>query len=254
MSENMPQPDLEQDLVKQPNTIDQETAVHHQDVNSEELANRIILLHEIASELNRTRTIEETFELAARMMSRMFKANRASVTLLTTAGDQFSVTALHGENGAFTTDTKFPVEGTLIGTCIQQGQLLNTSDINLVKDMPDALGLFHQGLKSVISAPLITVEKVIGTLNLASSDVNAFSKEDEALLTTIATFLSTTIYNQQLSQIFRKQAKREALVNEISQKIQNTSTIDAALQVTVRELGKALQSNQTQIELKILQD
>ena len=254
MSKNMLQPGSSSEIIKEANAATQKTMAQHQDVNAEELANRIILLHEIAAELNRTQTLDETFELAARMMSRIFKANRASVTLLTTAGDQFSVTALHGENGAFTTDAKLPVEGTLIGKSIQQSELLNTPDIDLVKDMPDALGLYHQGLRSLVSAPLITVERVIGTLNLASNDVNAFSNEDEALLTTIATFLSTTIYNQQLSQIFQKQAKREALVNEISQKIQNTSTIDAALQVTVRELGKALQAKQTQVELKIQQD
>ena len=47
----------------------------------------------------------------------------------------------------------------------------------------------------------------------------------------------------------QRRAEREALVNAISQKIQNASTIESAMQTAVAELGKAFQVKRAIVEL-----
>jgi hypothetical protein len=47
----------------------------------------------------------------------------------------------------------------------------------------------------------------------------------------------------------QRQAKRETTLNIITQKIQNTTSIEAALQMAARELGHALGMRQTLVEL-----
>jgi GAF domain-containing protein len=47
----------------------------------------------------------------------------------------------------------------------------------------------------------------------------------------------------------QQQAEHETLVNVISQQIQSTTDIETALQVAVRELGRALGAKRTSVEL-----
>ena len=49
-------------------------------------------------------------------------------------------------------------------------------------------------------------------------------------------------------------AKREALIADIGQKIQNTSTIDDALKVAVRELGNAFGLQRTSVQVSLTRD
>jgi len=49
----------------------------------------------------------------------------------------------------------------------------------------------------------------------------------------------------------QREAEQESLINTISEHIQATTTVEAALKVAVRELGRALGASQTTVQLRL---
>jgi signal transduction histidine kinase/DNA-binding response OmpR family regulator/putative methionine-R-sulfoxide reductase with GAF domain len=84
--------------------------------------------------------------------------------------------------------------------------------------------------RSEMALPLKARERVIGVLDVQSTQPAAFSEDDVAVLQTLADQLATAIANADLFQRVREDANRRALINEVSQA--------AASSLDVRELLK----------------
>ncbi len=103
---------------------------------------------------------------------------------------------------------------------------------------------------SYIGVPMIVGEKVIGVIGLnGQQDRRMYDEKDVPLLTTLASTIAVALQNTQQFEETQRRANREALVNEISQKIQNATTIESAMQTAVTELGKALGIQRAVVEL-----
>jgi hypothetical protein len=57
--------------------------------------------------------------------------------------------------------------------------------------------------------------------------------------------VAVALRNANLYEEAQQQAQREALMNEINQKILNTKDVHEAMQVAAREVGRALNASQT---------
>jgi GAF domain-containing protein len=86
-------------------------------------------------------------------------------------------------------------------------------------------------------------------LDVQSDRPNAFSDEDASIQTTLASQVATALQNARSFTQTQHRAERETAVNLITQKIQNTTSIEAALQMAAREVGRALGMRQTQVSL-----
>lgn len=94
---------------------------------------------------------------------------------------------------------------------------------------------------SYIGVPMIVGEQVIGVLGLNSQkDMRIFDDSDIPLLATLARTIGVSLQNVLQFEAAQRRANREAIVNEISQKIQNAPTVERAMQTAVAELSKAL--------------
>ena len=87
-------------------------------------------------------------------------------------------------------------------------------------------------------------------LDVQSDRLNAFSDEDADVQTTLASQIAVSIQNARALFQTQRQAERETAVNLITQKIQNTTSIEAALQMAARELGHAMGMKSTLITLE----
>lgn len=94
--------------------------------------------------------------------------------------------------------------------------------------------------KSELAVPISIGQKVLGVLDVQQNIVDGLKREDVDLLQSIANQVAVAIQNSRSFTDAQKKAERETLVSSISQKIQKEMTVESAMQIAVRELGRAL--------------
>lgn len=146
-------------------------------------------------------------------------------------------------------DRKIPLaqEQSLVSRSARTREPVIVNDVRLEPNwlpnplLPDTL--------SELAVPLIFGDTLIGVLDVQSDKVNAFSAEDASIQSILASQVATALQNVRTYSQTRRQADYETLLSSINQKIQSTTTVESALKITVRELGRVL-GTQTQVKLK----
>ena len=103
--------------------------------------------------------------------------------------------------------------------------------------------------QSEMAVPLVIGDQVLGVLDVQSEHLHAFTEEDASIQTTLASQVAIAVNNARSFSQSQRQAERETSVNLISQKIQNATSVEAALQIAARELGRALGMKSTLVTL-----
>jgi putative methionine-R-sulfoxide reductase with GAF domain len=135
------------------------------------------------------------------------------------------------------------------------GQAARTNSLVLVSDTsnePDWLpNPLLPDTRSEVAVPISMGTEVLGVLDVQQNTIDGLQKEDADMLQVIAYQVAVALKNAQAYARTQQQAERESLINEIGQKIQNTYTIEQALQVTARELGQALDTKDSSVVLSL---
>lgn len=103
--------------------------------------------------------------------------------------------------------------------------------------------------KAEIAVPIGVGKQILGVLDVQNATVNSLTATDAALLQSIASQVAIAIQNARLYAQAQQQAERAALINEITQKIQSATTIERVLQVAAQELGQALKTQTTTVQI-----
>jgi two-component system, NarL family, sensor histidine kinase DevS len=101
---------------------------------------------------------------------------------------------------------------------------------------------------SEIRIPLTLRDQLIGKINVTSE--KAWTPEELSMIEAIAAQAALALENARLVEEGQTSARRERLVTEITGKIWASTTIDGILQTVVKEMGRALDTDEVIIELK----
>lgn len=182
-----------------------------------------------------------------------FSLYHAHVYLLGERGDILSLAAGAGEIGRQMVKQGWQIpldhEQSLVARSARTRQGVIANDVHLERDyMPNEL---LPKTRSEMAVPLMVGERVLGVLDIQSDEANHFSEEDVAIQTVLASQVAVALQNARTYAQTQQQAEYEALINTISQKIQSTTSVENALQVAVRELGRALGASRTSVQLNL---
>jgi GAF domain-containing protein len=180
-----------------------------------------------------------------------FNLYHAHIYLLNESGDTLELAS-----GAGAVGRKMVAEGRAIPLDSEQSLAARAARIregvvvNDVQTDPDFLpNSLLPKTRAEMAVPMLVGGEVIGVLDVQSEQVNRFTDIDINIQTTLASQIAVTLKNARTSASAQKQAERETKLNLIAQKIQNSQTVEEALQVAVREVGRALET-QASVRLK----
>lgn len=93
---------------------------------------------------------------------------------------------------------------------------------------------------SLMYAPLIIGEQVVGAISVQSYELNAYTREDLDLLAGAASQVTAALQSALLFEQTQQRARREQLLRQIAGRVRGSTDPDVIVRAAVRELGTAL--------------
>lgn len=126
----------------------------------------------------------------------------------------------------------------LVGQAVRDKGTVLVRDVNLNSAWV-ANPLLPQ-TQAELAVPITLGEQILGVLDVQHSVRDSLDEEDAITLRAVANQLAVALRNARAFSLAQEQAQQEAIVNELSAKIQQTRDIQTVLQTAVHSLGRSL--------------
>jgi len=208
-----------------------------------EEASRLMLLYEVAEQVNSTLELEECLDRIIDGAYRIFRAEKVSLMLVSEDSDEMRICAARNVPANVIAEVRVrPGEG-LAGKAALSGEPLVVSDM---EDDPrlkqKSKRQYHTGSFAIV--PLKHKDRVLGVINLTNrSDGTSFSQEDLALLQALANQATIAIENSRLiGQISREkeQLRRRAFESDILYQVSSSIRYGLGYQHLIELLASSL--------------
>ncbi len=168
---------------------------------------------ETLSNVSRTITshhfLDEMLQLIVAMMAETMHSPLCSIMLLDDEGKELEIKATQSLSQAYSSKPNIQVHRSLLGRVVKGRKPLVIRDVTQEKGYTYPELARQEGLRSLVSVPLMIKDLVIGVFNLYSSQERDFSREEMQLLTSVANQAAVAIQNAKL--MSETIAMREAL-------------------------------------------
>lgn len=194
-------------------------------------AERLSTLFGVAGAVVSEPLLEEVLRQVADEVRRLMDARVCSIMLLDEKERNFEIKAVAGQvSPQYINRRSIPVKGNVIGRAIETRQPLYIADVRVEKGYRLSRVARDSGLCSLLTIPMLFLDRAIGVLNIYSKTPQDFSEEDRALVAAFAGHAAVAIINaQRLRRILRTE---ELLRN--SEKFQLLGTLSAEIAHEIR--------------------
>lgn len=198
-------------------------------------------------------TIRDQDELVTEVVEQVrdaFDYYHVHIYLLAEDGQTLNMAGGTGEAGQImlANQHQIPVGKGLVGRAAM------TNTVVLVPDVRQEEGWLPNELlpKTMAEAavPIAMGDEVLGVLDVQADEVGGLTDEDADVLLSITNQVAIALQNARLLEAERERSENEARINEINQKLLKTTTVETALQVAAREIGRAVRAQQARVILK----
>ena len=185
--------------------------------STEEQARRLAVLNQMSERLGQANRLQEIISITMEMMDSIIPCKVCSTAIHNSELNAYLVYDLD-ENGRLSADPQLmAADNTMIHRIAEEKRLL--SDYNL-QDTPYFdihTWVTQENINTMIGAPLMSGEKVIGTIMVGNQNDFTYSLQDEALLLSISSILASTLDNRQLFQQIQRRSIQLETSAEVSQ-------------------------------------
>ncbi|HSR10309.1 MAG TPA: response regulator [Thermodesulfobacteriota bacterium] len=166
------------------------------------LAEEHAVMLEIARIINSTLNIEEVYEKFARAARKLIPCDRVVVNLINAEDQTFTHAYVSGiEVSARRVGDLYPLAGSGVEEVMRRRCTLSTREESmedLCRRLPALCPVRDRGFRSMIIAPLISDDRVIGVLNFISLEAGAYSEKEVRLAESIGAQIAGAISNARL--------------------------------------------------------
>src|SRR5271170_7804512 len=198
-------------------------------------AETLAILAEISQEINASLELDEVLATAAAQIKRLIDYEIFAVLLPEENTDQLFFRFAIGHRAEVVEHWRIPVGDGIIGAAASTGHAIRVADVNKDSRYLNAI----DGVRSELAVPLIVRGRVIGVLDIESSEVDYFTPDQQNILTLVAGRIGTAIENARLFENARSQAETLLLLNEVAREASSSLEVEEVLRRSA-ELAKRL--------------
>jgi formate hydrogenlyase transcriptional activator len=207
---------------------------------------RLQMLLEVNTTLLTNRDLQKLFSAISEFMHRMIRHNYASVAVYNEAAHSLSLYPLDSPltKGLAGLDTTLPVKETPAGHALleRETKIFAKEDLSGIQSSYVSQ-MLDQGIQSLCCIPLITRKGELGTLNLGSTQENAFEFRDIGLLQQVAAQVALALDNarayREIAELTDKLAKEKLYLEDEIRSELNFEEIVGESAPLKRVLGQA---------------
>jgi sigma-B regulation protein RsbU (phosphoserine phosphatase) len=182
-------------------------------------------LVEIGEEINSSLDLDEVLRKTAALVKRLVDYEIFSVLLVdeSTRRLYHRFTIGYGDGGG--KDWVIPIGQGITGTAAATGRAVRVPD---VREDPRYINLIDS-VRSELVVPLMVKGQAIGVLDIQSTQVDYFTRDQQSVLTLMASRLATAIENARLFERVRSQADTLLVLNEVGREANSILAVEELL-------------------------
>jgi phosphoserine phosphatase RsbU/P len=198
-------------------------------------AETLAILAEISQEINASLNLDEVLSASAAQIKRLIDYEIFAVLLPEEGTNQLYFRFAIGHRPEVVEHWRIPIGEGIIGAAAVTGQSVRVGDVRKDSRYLNAL----DAVQSELAVPLVVRGRVIGVLDIESSQLDYFTPDQQNILTLVASRIGTAIENARLFEHERNQAETLLLLNEVSREANASLQVEEVLR-RAAELTKRL--------------
>ena len=207
--------------------------------------NELRILNEVAQASSEVSSTNELIERVTHIVGEMFYPDHFGILVTNGDGETLQVHSSYHGIGEAEPQQVIPFGKGITGQVAATRQPARISDVAHCPEFIPST----PGIRSELCVPICTNGRIIGVINAESKIVNAFSAEDERLLTTIASQLSTAHEKLRLFEETRRNLEHLIVLREIDQAITANLDLEPVLNILIEQATEQLQVDAASILL-----
>jgi PAS domain S-box-containing protein len=197
-------------------------------------AGSLSAINEIANAVNLDLTIEDIFAVAAEEARRLVAFDRLTIALVDSEGGAEVVTV-----GAGAERRRAPFLAEEVSWAFRRPFSWCANERQLRPARVEGL-LAEEGVRSVVALPLISKDRLVGSLNLGRMAAEPFGASDLAVLEPVARHVAIAIDNARLLDDVRRRSREFESLLEIGRSIVERQALAAVLPLVTRSVNRVM--------------
>ncbi len=182
-------------------------------------------LVEIGEEINSSLDLDDVLARAAALIKRLIDYEIFAVLLLDEKSNELYFRFAIGHNPEVVQNWRIPVGHGLTGRSAASRQALRVPDVSKEPTYLSAV----ESVRSEMVVPMLFEGRCIGVLDISSKQLDYFTRDQQNILTLLASRIAGAIENARLYQRSRRQAETLALLNEVGREVSSILDLDELL-------------------------